>query len=396
MGDRRWHDGANGRARQRDSLMNDQQTIELAQRLVRIDSVNPSLVPGAEGEAALAHFVAGFLENREIDVELRDALPGRPNVIARIPGTGGGPSVLLCCHLDTVSVEGMTDPFSGTVEGGRLLGRGSQDVKGGLAALLSAAVLLRQSPGRGDVIVAGVADEEAYSAGTEALLNWGIRAEMAIVFEPSELDVVVAHKGFAWLHIATRGVAAHGSRPDEGVDAIAHMGRVLAAVEAHGSELSRRPPHPLLGTGSVHASLIRGGRELSTYPDRCELDVERRTLPGETRHGVLREVESLMENLRRDPRFDAALETTLYRPAFEIPEDAPLPRNLAAAVERAGRRCRLVGMTGWTDSALLAEAGIPCVVFGPGGAGLHGLEEWGDVAQICRCRDILVDFARSW
>lgn len=376
--------------------MNDEQTIELAQRLVRIDSVNPSLVPGAEGEAALAHFVAGFLENREVEVELRDAVPGRPNVIARIPGTGGGPSILLCCHLDTVSVEGMTEPFSGAVQGHRLLGRGAQDVKGGLAAMLAAAVTLVQSPGRGDVIVAGVADEEAYSAGTEALLDWGIRADMAVVFEPSELDVVVAHKGFAWLHVVTRGVAAHGSRPAEGVDAIAHMGRVLAGIESHGSELSKTAAHRLLGNASIHASLIRGGRELSTYPDRCELDVERRTLPGETRHSVLREMEGMLKILARDPRFDANLEMTLFRPAFEISEEHPLPRTLAAAVERTLGRGRLVGMTGWTDSALLAQAGIPSVVFGPGGSGLHGLEEWGDIEQICRCRDILVDFVRSW
>ena len=158
-----------------DTALNDRETLELAQRLVRIDSVNPSLVPGAAGEAALAHFVAGFLENRGLDVELRDALPARPNVLARIAGTGGGPSILLCCHLDTVSVEGMSEPFSGAIEDGRLLGRGAQDVKGGLAAMLAGAVVLSKSPPKGDVIVAGVADEEAYSAGTDALLTWGIR-----------------------------------------------------------------------------------------------------------------------------------------------------------------------------------------------------------------------------
>ncbi|GMR22029.1 MAG: ArgE/DapE family deacylase [Acidobacteriota bacterium] len=388
-----------------DTALNDRETLELAQRLVRIDSVNPSLVPGAEGEAALAHFVAGFLENRGLDVELRDALPGRPNVLARITGKGGGPSILLCCHLDTVSVEGMAEPFSGVVEDGRLLGRGAEDVKGGLAAMLAAAVVLSQSPPNGDVIVAGVADEEAYSAGTDALLNWGIRADMAIVFEPSELDVVIAHKGFAWIHLVTRGVAAHGSRPAEGVDAIAHMGRVLGAVEAHSAELSCRPPHPLLGAASVHASLIRGGRELSSYPNVCELDLERRTLPGETRHDILREMEQILKALGRDPQFEAELDLSLFRPAFEISEQDALPQSLKEAVERSQgpsspvgpvAQVGLVGMTGWTDSALLAEAGIPAVVFGPGGSGLHSLEEWGDTEQICRCRDILVDFARNW
>ena len=233
-----------------DTALNDVETLELAQRLVRIDSVNPSLVPGAAGEAARAHFVAGVLENRDVDVELRDALPGRPNVIGRIPGTEDGPSLLLCCHLDTVSVEGMEAPFSGEIdEEGRLHGRGAQDVKGGLAAMLAAAVTLSKKPPRGDVIVACVADEEAYSAGTEALLKWGIRADMAIVFEPSELDVVVAHKGFAWAHVTTHGVAAHGSRPREGVDAIAHMGRVLAAVEALWGGIVSEDPARASGRG---------------------------------------------------------------------------------------------------------------------------------------------------
>lgn len=378
-----------------DTALNDSETLELAQRLVRIDSVNPSLVPGAAGEAALAHFVAGFLENRDVDVELRDASPGRPNVIARIAGTGGGPSVLLCCHLDTVSVEGMTDPFSGVIADGRLWGRGAQDVKGGLAAMLASTVLLSRTRPKGDVIVAGVADEEAYSGGTEALLKWGIRADMAIVFEPSELDVVVAHKGFAWLNVITHGVAAHGSRPGEGVDAIAHMGRVLAAIESQGRKLSRQPPHPLLDRASIHASLIRGGRELSSYPDRCELDIERRTLPGETRRDVLEEMELLLDAVGRDPEINTELNVSLFRPAFEISEQDPLPQTLKETTERIHGPCNFVGMTGWTDSALLAEAGIPAVVFGPGGAGLHGLEEWGNTEQICRCRDILVGFAHS-
>ncbi len=359
--------------------------------------MNPSLVPGAAGEAALAHFVAGVLENRDVDVELRDALPGRPNVIARIPGTGDGPSLLLCCHLDTVSVEGMEAPFSGEIdEEGRLHGRGAQDVKGGMAAMLAAAVTLSKVPPKGDVIVACVTDEEAYSAGTEALLKWGIRADMAIVFEPSELDVVVAHKGFLWAHVTTRGVAAHGSRPREGVDAIAHMGRVLAAIEAYGVQLSRKTPHALLGEASVHASLIRGSRELSSYPDACELDIERRTLPGESRHSVRRELEPIMESLARDPQFQAEMELSFFRPAFEIPETEPLAQKLKAATERVRGSCSFVGMTGWTDSALLAEAGIPAVVFGPGGAGLHGLKEYGDTRQICLCRDVLVEFANNW
>ncbi len=375
--------------------MNDEETLALAQQLVRIDSVNPSLVPGAAGEKEIAGFVAEFLKGHGVEADVEEVAPGRPNVVSTLPGTGGGPSLLLCCHLDTVSVEGMVEPFSGRIEDGRLIGRGAQDVKGGLTAMLSAAVVLSKRPHRSDVIITGVADEEAYSAGTKALLEKGVRADMAIVFEPSDLEVVVAHKGFGWLRVTTTGVAAHGSRPKEGVDAIAHMGRFLVALESLADELAARDPHALLGTASVHASLIQGGRELSSYPDRCVLDLERRTLPGETEADIVGEIEWLVEALGSDARFKAAVDVELFRPAFEIDEAEPLPTGLRAAVEAKRGESRFAGMTGWTDSALLAEAGIPAVVFGPGGAGLHGIDEWGDTAQICQCRDILVDFAEK-
>lgn len=366
--------------------MDDAQTIELAQALVRIDSVNPSLVPGAAGEAELASHVLAFLQNAGIEAGLQEAVDGRPNVVGRIPGDGDGPSLLLCCHLDTVSVEGMSAPFSARVEDGRLYGRGAQDVKGGLAAMLAAARILAEGKRpKGDVILAAVADEEAYSKGTEALLDSGLRADGAIVFEPTELDVVVAHKGFAWLAVETAGVAAHGSKPELGVDAIANMGRVLTALSALDHELRSRPPHPLLQTGSVHASLIRGGRELSSYPDRCRLDLERRTVPGETEDRIVAEIESLARGL------DATVSLDFFRPAFEIDARETLPQTLKTAVENVKGRCEFTGMTGWTDSALLAAADIPAVVFGPGGSGLHGLDEYGNTRQICQCRDILVE-----
>ena len=375
--------------------MNDARTLELARRLVWIDSVNPSLVPGAAGEAEIAEFVAEFLGEQGLGADLFEVAPGRPNVTARIDGTGDGPTVLLCCHLDTVSVEGMSEPFSGRVRNGRLYGRGAQDVKGGLASMLAAAAILSKAPPRGDVIVAGVADEEAYSAGTESLLAHGLEADMAIVFEPSELDVVVAHKGFAWMSVSTVGVAAHGSRPEEGVDAIAHMGRVLDSIETLGRALANGAQHDRLGAASLHASLIEGGRELSSYPDRCALKLERRTIPGESQADVTAEMVALLKDLRSDPSFRASLEVEFYRPAFEIAEDHALPVGLRAASTKVRGACELVGMTGWTDSALLAEAGIPAVVFGPGGAGLHGVEEYGDVKQICQGRDILVEFLRG-
>ena len=373
--------------------MRDREIIDLARQLVRIDSVNPSLVPGAAGEAEIARFIQRFLNGHGVEAELSEVRPGRPNVVARISGNPGSPRLLLCGHMDTVSVEGMEEPFSGRIEDGRLIGRGAQDVKGGLAALLAAGVVYSRQPERPvELILAAVSDEEAHSAGTEALLDSGLQAEAAVVFEPTELEVAVAHKGFAWARIETVGVAAHGSRPLEGVDAIAHMGRVLSGIEALEGRLRAGPSHERLGSASVHASRIEGGRELSSYPDRCWMDIERRTLPGETRKTVETELSELLSGLsREDVSFRATAEITFYRSAFQIGEDEPLPRALLEAVGATGGEARFAGMTGWTDSALLGAAGIPAVVFGPGGSGLHATFEYGDVGQICRCRDILIE-----
>ena len=379
--------------------MNDQETIALTQQLVRIDSVNPSLVPGAAGENEIAHFIQDFAREHGIDALLEEALPGRPNVVARLPGKGAGRSLLLCCHMDTVSVEGMEEPFSARIDDGRLYGRGSQDVKGGLSAMLSAGIILANAePLDGEVVLAAVADEEAYSAGTEALLANGVRADGAIIFEPTDLDIAIAHKGFLWVRVETQGVAAHGSRPAEGVDAIAHMGSFLKELADHDAALRSGEGHPLVGTGSVHASLIDGGRELSSYPDQCRLDLERRTIPGEKEEQVVAGLVALLDRLRAtSPDFRATMEVRFSRPAFEIARTEPVPATLRKAIAKTtGRTADFAGMTGWTDSALLQQAGIPAVVFGPGGAGLHGLDEWGKVEEICSCRDALVEMAQSF
>ena len=205
--------------------------LALLSDLVANNSINPSLVPGAPGEAAAAEIVRAFMAAAGMDVEVQEVLPGRPNVIGVLEGREPGPTVMLCGHLDTVGVEGMDAPFSPRIDDGRLYGRGSQDMKGGVAAMLGAAAMLAPTWTRGKLIVAGVIDEEYESAGAEALVKtW--KADAAIVTEPTDLQLAVAHKGFAWLEITTRGRAAHGSRPAEGRDAIMRMGRVLAALEA--------------------------------------------------------------------------------------------------------------------------------------------------------------------
>jgi acetylornithine deacetylase len=305
---------------------------------------------------------------------------------------------MFCGHTDTVGVAGMHRPFTPEIRNGRLYGRGAQDMKGGLAAMISAARRIAEAGGleRGSLVIAAVADEEHASAGADALVSrW--RADAAVVTEPTGLDVAIAHKGFQWVSVRTRGRAAHGSRPQDGRDAILRMGRVLAGLEALEHQLRHRPPHPLLGCPSLHASTIAGGHELSTYPVDTWLQFERRTLPGEAGNVALTEAEGVLAELRRaDPEFEADAEALFGREAYEIPPDHPLPGLMVESARAAGAAPTLVGMTFWTDAAILGAAGIPSVLFGPGGAGLHSPEEYVVVDDVLRCRDALTDLARRF
>jgi acetylornithine deacetylase len=368
--------------------------LPLLRDLVAANSVNPALVPGAPGEAEAADVARMAMEHAGLDVTMQHVAPGRPNVIGSIDGREPGPTIMFCGHLDTVGVEGMTDPFVAREEGGRLYGRGSQDMKSGVAAMIAAAAVLVPTWSHGRLIVAAVVDEEHMSLGAEALVReW--RADMAVVTEPTDLALAIGHKGFAWAEIETRGRAAHGSRPDEGRDAIARMGRVLVALEARDRHLRSLAPAPFQGTGSLHASIIAGGRELSSYPDRCMLQVERRTISGEGERDVQQEIEVILgDQQRADPEFEAVGRVVAYRPAYQVDASHVLPCTLAAALERAGRSGQPTGMSFWTDAAILAAAGIPSVLFGPGGAGLHSLSEYVVIDDVYTCRDVLVETAR--
>lgn len=368
---------------------------ELIGQLVAIDSTNPDLVPGGAAEEEIARFVATWLERAGLDVRLEDVAPGRPNVVAIARGTGGGRSLMLNAHLDTVGAGHMVEPFTPRRDGDRLHGRGAYDMKGSLAAIIAVAAEIAARPARGDLILTAVVDEEYASIGTQAIVE-RYQADAAIVTEPTALDLCVAHKGFVWMEIETTGVAAHGSRPEIGVDAIAKMGRVLLGIEALDQELRSRPTHPLLGSGSVHASLIEGGTELSTYPDCCRLSIERRTVPGETIGGVETEIGDLLDRATAaDPQFASSFQTGLARQPFEVAEGEAIVQILHAHVAaETGHAPRLVGGLGWMDSALLAEAGIPTVVFGPAGDGAHATEEWVDVESVARCAQILL--ATAW
>lgn len=367
---------------------------QLLADLVAIDSVNPALVPGAAGEAAIAAFVADWMQSRGLEVTVVDEPAGRPSVVGVARGAGGGASLMLNGHIDTVGVTGMDAPHSPRVHDGRLYGRGAYDMKGGVAACLLAGAAAVGAGLHGDVIVTAVADEEHASEGVQAVLR-RFTADACVVTEPTHLRACVAHKGFVWAELEVRGRAAHGSRPDLGVDAIAGMGPVLTGIGALQARLDALP-HPLLGPASLHASLISGGQELSSYPERCVLQVERRTLPGESVGDVRRELEALLARAREtDSRLETELRIGLARDPFEVDPQARVVTELRAAAQAVlGAEPEVVGDHPWMDAAFTAAAGIPTVVFGPGGAGAHAVVEYGDIASVEQCAEVLLETGR--
>lgn len=368
--------------------------VALLADLVAIDSVNPALVPGAAGEAEIAGYVAEWMRERGLEVTVVDEPAGRPSVVGVARGSGGGRSLMLNGHIDTVGVAGMERPHEPQVRDGRLYGRGSYDMKGGVAACMLAGAAALQAGLRGDVIVTAVADEEHASEGVQAVLQ-RFGADACVVTEPTQLHACVAHKGFVWAELETLGRAAHGSRPELGVDAIAGMGPALAGIAALQAQLDAAP-HPLLGPASVHASLIEGGQELSSYPARCVIGVERRTLPGEGVEQVRGELEELLALARNaDPRLETELRIGLWREPFEVDPDADVVRELrAAGAAVLGEEPEIVGDHPWMDAAFTSAAGIPTVVFGPGGAGAHATTEYAEIGSVERCAAVLTEMAR--
>jgi acetylornithine deacetylase len=376
--------------------------IALTRALVALDSRNPALVPGAPGERACAERLAEVLTAWGFRVDLLEALPGRPNLLARIGGGVGGRSLLLNGHLDTVGVDGMRhDPWEPAERDGRLYGRGSADMKGGVAAMCAAALRAAHAGLGGEVIIAAVIDEEFESRGTRHLLEAGVTAHAAIVTEPTRLAICPAHRGFAWADVAVHGRAAHGSRYDLGVDAITGMGHLLVELDAfHRGTLAPRT-HPLLGHASLHAGVISGGTGISTYPDRCSVSLERRTLPGEPADGFFGEIEDAIARVAaRVPGFAATVTPGLVQAPNDVAPDHPLVlalREATAAHAADGAPAPVEGLSCWTDAALLTAAGIPAVCFGPGDIALaHAAEEYVPVEEIARATDVLTDVIRAW
>lgn len=367
----------------------------LTRRLVAIDAANPSLVPGGAGERELAEVIAAWLAERRFDVRLVGADPARPSVLARRPGTGGGRTLLLAGHLDTVGGSGRSGGTDAAADADRIVGRGAYDMAGGLAAAMVAAAA---APGdlAGDLVLAFAADEEFGSVGMEELIAEidadaaSARPGGAIVLEPTDLEVTLAHRGFAWYRVEYEGVAAHGSQPERGVDAIDRALDGMIALRTFGDELAARPRHPLLGAGSVRVATIEGGSDAATVAGRCVLVVERRTLPGEPDPGA--DLEQVLAASR-----PARVVPLVARPAMEADPEAPIARAVLAAVEHAtGAPATRRGDPWWTDAGLIAGAGIPAVLVGPVGGGAHADEEWVSPASLATLVDVIGQVIRGF
>ena len=370
--------------------------IDLARQLVSIDSVNPSLAPGGAGEGEIARFITAWAVDNDLTAETIPSADGRPSVIVHGRRTGDRPTLMLCGHLDTVGLGAMARPLEPRIDGDRLVGRGAYDMKGGLAATLVACRDASRAGINGQVIVAAVADEEHASLGIQAVLEH-VTADAAIITEPTELAIGIAHRGFVWVEIEVLGKAAHGSRPHLGVDAIFRMGPVIAALDEYNAGL-QVSAHPLLGPPLLHASLIAGGSEMATLPDRVLLSVERRTIPGESPAGTQAEVDAVLAACRAaDPALSATARITLARDPFEIDAAHPfviLVRDAAATV--LGASPAIEGLSFWADSAFTAAAGIPTVLFGPAGEGAHADDEWVSARSLIACAEVLTAAARAF
>lgn len=365
--------------------------------LVRINSVNPTLVPGGAGEAEVAAYIAQALGEFNVEVATHEPQPGRVSVVGRLPGTGQGRSLMLNGHIDTVGVENMPAPFSAEIRNGKLYGRGAYDMKGSVAACITAvkALVDARVPLAGDVCLAAVADEEYASLGTADIIT-RYHVDGAVVAEPTtNMNLCLAHKGFIWLEVETIGRAAHGSRFNEGIDANMRMGRFLAELEKLEQSLRTQSGHALVGPPSLHAAILKGGTELSAYAAHCYLNIERRTIPGETETQVVGELQAIIDKLAAaDPTFKASVKSLFVRDPFEVSAEADIARVVEkAATKVLGQAPARIGETFWADAALLSAAGIETVMIGPCGAGAHAKEEWVELQSLVDLARILAETA---
>jgi len=370
-------------------------TEKLLAELIALPSVNPAFLPPRHplaGEKNVADFLAATAARAGLEVEFQKVLPGRANVIARLlPKNKIRQTILLAPHLDTVGADGTQ--FIPQRKNGRLHGRGACDTKGSVAAMLAALCELANSKSRPletEIVFAGLIDEEHAQAGSRALAASGFKADLAIVGEPTKLQVVTAHKGSLWLELATRGRAAHGATPHLGQNAVHEMARIVDVLETDYAAQLKRKKHRLLGHGTVNVGKISGGTQPNIVPDSCVISIDRRTLPGETENSVRREITLLL----KAKKLSAKISSTKLAPALPLETDFKLP--LVQAFLRAAGQKKPLGVDYFCDAAVLAAGGIPSVVFGPGDiAQAHTADEWISLAELERGKNLLLRFLNS-
>ncbi len=371
-------------------------TIAALTDLVKINSVNPGLDKTGRGEEEIGLYIDRLLKSFGIESELTLLAPKRVNVTGRIKGTGKGKSLLLNAHMDTVGVEGMSEPFSGSIKDGKLYGRGAYDMKGSIAAMLGMAKSIQDNNIElsGDVILTFVADEEYESIGTREMVKYH-KADAAIVTEPTDLDICIGHRGFGIYEITSRGRIAHGGRHQEGIDANTKMGLLLVELDKLAQQLPDEKSHPLCGQASLHVPLIQGGQSLFIYSGECTIHVERRTLPGEIEMNVLEELQTIIDKLtEQDKNFHATIKPLLWRAPYEISKSTPIVITVhESAAGVLNYQPAYIGHSWWEDSAIIGKAGIDTVIIGPKGGGIHQETEWVAIDSVVQLSKILLEAA---
>jgi len=380
-------------------------TEKLLAELIALPSVNPAFatagapsarrarLPGSYfGEKRVADFLAAVSARAGLEIEFQKVLPGRSNLIARLRPAGKIlRTILLAPHLDTIGAD--ESQIVPRRKNGRIHGRGACDTKGSVAAMLTALCELAEAksrPRETEIVFAGLIDEENAQAGSRGLAASGFQADLAIVGEPTKLQVVTAHKGSVWLELVTQGRAAHGATPQLGKNAVHEMARIVDFLETEYAAQLRRRKHPLLGAGTVNVGTIAGGTQPNVVPDCCTISIDRRTLPGETETSVRREIAALLKSKKMYATFSNAK----LAPALPLGTNHKLP--LIQDFLRSVGQSKPVGVDYFCDAAVLSASGIPSVVFGPGDiAQAHTADEWISLAELEHGKNLLLKFLKS-
>jgi acetylornithine deacetylase/succinyl-diaminopimelate desuccinylase family protein len=373
-------------------------TTQLLSDLVRRPSVNPMGRTDLSADILFEHRVTDYLESvlRGLGVryERTEVQPGRDNLVAYYrPPNHSARTILWEAHQDTVPVDGMIiDPFAAKIEGDKLYGRGACDVKaGGVAMLTAFARLVESKPANSaNVVLAFTVDEEHTFLGIQQLMNRGLRADVAVIAEPTELNIVSAHKGVVRWQIETTGVACHSSRPENGINAIYRMMRVVHLLEQYALQLPLKRDS-LLGAATLSVGMIQGGVSPNTVPDRCAIEVDRRLLPGESPESALAEIQAILLSE------SCSIQTRLGCPALNPANSTVLVQQLGAVIDQVVGKHEVHAVPYGTDASSVSQAGIPAVVFGPGSIDqAHTKDEWIDLKQIPLAAEILYRFACSY